>query len=80
MNIVTYRQIDPSPAAPLFLAFIITGDDFLPVRFSGATEDAARARAQTHWDEAMAKRAKSATKAKPKPAAGPAPYEEEEAV
>lgn len=81
MNIVTYRQIDPSPAAPPFLAFIITDGGFLPVRFSGATEEAACGRAQAHWDDAMAKRAKGSAKAKPgSPAAAPAQDDTEEAV
>ena len=59
MKIHTYRASDTeTPVNSKAVAYIHLGKDgWLPVVFRAPTEDEARARAQTHWDEELAKAA-----------------------
>lgn len=64
MRILTYQALQPTGLP--FLAYIEVDGEFLPVRFSDKTEDGARARAQTHWDEAMQKQQAPSRRGRPK--------------
>jgi len=59
MRIVSYVADErEAPANAQAVAYIHLGKDgWLPVVFRAPTEDEARARAQTHWDEELAKAA-----------------------
>lgn len=85
MQIFAYRTTDPgAPKLALAVAYIHLGKDgWLPVAFRAPTEDEARAKAQTHWDNAKGDPIKAADPKKRKPGdkdedeAQPAPVIEE---
>lgn len=88
MRIFTFATTDTdAPKSALAVAFIHLGkdrkgrDDWLPVAFRAPTEDEARARAQTHWDNARGDPVKAADPkkrtVKDEPEAQPAPVIEE---
>lgn len=67
MRIETYQACaGDAPTGRRFLAYIELDGEFLPVRFSSATEDGARAKAQEHWDAATEKAASTKPRGRPK--------------
>lgn len=55
MNIETYHS-ENAPEHRRWIAFVVTTNVHLPVRFQGRTEDEARAQAQAEWDRHEVKR------------------------
>lgn len=55
ITISIYQRVDAGRPGPAFVAYISQGDDFLPIRFNGATYDEAGEKAERWWDAEVAR-------------------------
>lgn len=56
-DVYVFEQVIANPAnGPSYVAYVVLNDEFLGIRFEGSTEDEARTKATTFFEETRAKR------------------------